>query len=48
MTVELIDQLKAWAGDVYLMPQFHKYDMIAEIVEKYKGYNFNLRKPLDK
>ncbi len=33
IAVELIDQLKAWAGGVYLMPQFHKYDMVAEIVE---------------
>jgi homocysteine S-methyltransferase len=33
IAVELIDQLKAWAGGVYLMPQFHKYDMVAEIIE---------------
>ncbi|HLO33273.1 MAG TPA: bifunctional homocysteine S-methyltransferase/methylenetetrahydrofolate reductase [Anaerolineales bacterium] len=33
LAVELIDQLKAWAGGVYLMPQFHKFDMVAEIVE---------------
>jgi len=33
IAVELIDQLKAWAGGVYIMPQFHKYDMIAEIIE---------------
>src|SRR5512145_755143 len=36
IAVELIDQLKAWAGGVYLMPQFHKYDMVAEIVESIK------------
>ena len=36
IAVELIDQLKAWAGGVYLMPQFHKYDMVAEIVESTK------------
>src|SRR3972149_1008509 len=29
VAVELIDQLKAWAGGVYLMPQFHKFDMVA-------------------
>ncbi len=33
IAVELIDQLKAWAGGVYVMPQFHKYDMVAEIIE---------------
>ena len=31
--VELVEQLKAWAGGVYIMPQFHKYDMVAEIIE---------------
>lgn len=36
IAVELIDQLKAWAGGVYIMPQFHKYDMVAEIVESIK------------
>jgi methionine synthase I (cobalamin-dependent)/5,10-methylenetetrahydrofolate reductase len=35
-TVELVNQLKAWAGGVYIMPQFHKYDMVAEIIEKVK------------
>jgi hypothetical protein len=30
----LIDQLKAWAGGVYIMPQFNKFDMVAEIIEK--------------
>jgi methionine synthase / methylenetetrahydrofolate reductase(NADPH) len=33
VAVELIEQLKTWAGGVYIMPQFHKYDMIAEIIE---------------
>jgi homocysteine S-methyltransferase len=33
VAVELIDQLKVWAGGVYLMPQFHKFDMVAEIIE---------------
>ncbi|HSA99338.1 MAG TPA: bifunctional homocysteine S-methyltransferase/methylenetetrahydrofolate reductase [Anaerolineales bacterium] len=37
VAVELIDQIKAWAGGVYLMPQFHKYDMVAEIIEKCKS-----------
>jgi len=33
VAVELINQLKAWAGGVYIMPQFHKFDMVAEIIE---------------
>ncbi len=36
ITVELVNQLKAWAGGVYIMPQFHKYDMVAEIIEAVK------------
>ena len=34
IAVELIDQLKAWAGGVYIMPQFNKFDMTAEIIEQ--------------
>jgi homocysteine S-methyltransferase len=34
IAVELIEQLKAWAAGVYIMPQFHKYDMVAEIIER--------------
>ena len=37
ITVELVSQLKAWAGGVYIMPQFHKYDMVAEIIEKIRA-----------
>ncbi len=36
ITVELVNQLRAWAGGVYIMPQFHKYDMVAEIIERVK------------
>ncbi len=36
VAVELIDQIKPWAGGVYIMPQFHKFDMVAEIIEKCK------------
>ena len=36
ITVELIDQVKAWASGVYIMPQFHKFDMVAEIIEAVK------------
>src|SRR5687767_1375766 len=33
VAVELINQLKVWAGGVYIMPQFSKFDMVAEIIE---------------
>ena len=33
IAVELIKQIKSWAGGIYIMPQFHKYDMVAEIIE---------------
>jgi len=33
VAVELVEQIKTWAGGVYIMPQFHKYDMVAEIIE---------------
>jgi len=36
IAVELMDQIKAWAGGAYIMPQFHKYDMVAEIIESVK------------
>ena len=36
VAVNLIDQVKAWARGVYIMPQFHKFDMVAEIIEGIK------------
>ena len=36
IAVGLVEQVKAWAGGVYIMPQFHKYDMVAEIIEAVK------------
>jgi homocysteine S-methyltransferase len=36
VAVELIEQIKGWANGVYIMPQFHKFDMVAEIIEKCK------------
>ncbi|MGB8982814.1 MAG: bifunctional homocysteine S-methyltransferase/methylenetetrahydrofolate reductase, partial [Anaerolineales bacterium] len=36
MSVELIEQIKAWAAGVYIMPQFHKFDMVAEIIVQSK------------
>ncbi|MEW6287985.1 MAG: bifunctional homocysteine S-methyltransferase/methylenetetrahydrofolate reductase [Chloroflexota bacterium] len=37
IAVELAEQFKVWARGVYIMPQFHRYDLVAEIVEKVKG-----------
>lgn len=36
IAVELIDQVKSWAQGVYIMPQFSRYDLIAEIIDKVK------------
>jgi len=33
LALELIEQMKPWAGGVYLMPQFGRYDLAAEIIE---------------
>lgn len=32
LAVELIQRIKGWASGVYLMPQFHRYDLISEII----------------
>ena len=34
IAVELIDQIKPWAQGVYLMPQFNRFDLVAEIIEQ--------------
>jgi homocysteine S-methyltransferase len=34
IAVELIRQVKPWAQGVYIMPQFNRFDLVAEIVEK--------------
>ncbi|MBI5951540.1 MAG: bifunctional homocysteine S-methyltransferase/methylenetetrahydrofolate reductase [Chloroflexi bacterium] len=36
LAVELIQQIKGWASGVYFMPQFHRYDMVADIIERVK------------
>jgi methionine synthase / methylenetetrahydrofolate reductase(NADPH) len=36
IAVELIEQIKGWASGLYIMPQFHKYDMVADIIEAVK------------
>jgi methionine synthase I (cobalamin-dependent)/5,10-methylenetetrahydrofolate reductase len=36
LAVELIEQIKPWSAGVYIMPQFHRYDMVADIIEAVK------------
>jgi 5,10-methylenetetrahydrofolate reductase len=36
LAVELIEQIKNWCSGIYLMPQFHRYDMVAGIIEAVK------------
>lgn len=31
--VELVEQIKTWGQGLYIMPQFHRYDVVAEIVD---------------
>ena len=33
IALELIEEMKPWASGIYLMPQFHRYDIAAEVVE---------------
>lgn len=37
LAVELIEKVKPWAQGVYIMPQFHRYDLVAEIIERVRG-----------
>ncbi len=37
IAVELIEQIKPWAQGVYIMPQFNRFDLIAEIIEQVKS-----------
>jgi homocysteine S-methyltransferase len=36
IAVELIEQIKVWAAGVYIMPQFHRYDLVAELIDAVK------------
>ncbi len=36
IAVELIQQIRPWAQGVYIMPQFSRFDLIAEIIDKVK------------
>ncbi len=33
VSLELVGQMRSWAGGIYLMPQFNRYDLAAEIIE---------------
>lgn len=37
LAVELIQGIKGWASGIYMMPQFHRYDMASEIIVAVKG-----------
>jgi hypothetical protein len=32
----LVTGIKPWASGIYIMPQIHRYDMVAEIIEAVK------------
>lgn len=36
IAIELIEQIKPWAQGVYLMPQFSRFDLVAEIIDAVK------------
>ena len=37
IALELIAQMRSWAAGVYVMPQFSRYDLAAEIIEGVRG-----------
>ena len=37
LAVDLIEKIKPWAQGVYIMPQFSRYDLVAEIIENCKS-----------
>lgn len=36
LAVDLVEKIKPWAQGIYIMPQFKRYDMVAEIIEAVK------------
>ncbi len=36
IAVELIEQIKSWAQGIYVMPQFSRFDLIADIIDRVK------------
>jgi methionine synthase / methylenetetrahydrofolate reductase(NADPH) len=47
ITLELVEQMKTWAAGIYLMPQFNRYDLAAEIVEGVRGLTGAAAHPVD-
>ena len=39
IALELVQQMRHWAGGIYLMPQFNRYDLSAEIIEGIRKSN---------
>jgi methionine synthase I (cobalamin-dependent)/5,10-methylenetetrahydrofolate reductase len=37
IAVELIERIKSWAGGIYLMPQFSRFDLAADIIEQVRA-----------
>jgi methionine synthase I (cobalamin-dependent)/5,10-methylenetetrahydrofolate reductase len=37
IAVELIQQIRPWAKGVYIMPQFSRYDLVADIIEQVRA-----------
>lgn len=36
LAVDLIQGIKSWASGIYMMPQFHRYDLVSEIIVNVK------------
>jgi homocysteine S-methyltransferase len=36
ITTEIVESVKTWAQGIYIMPQFNRYDVVAEIIEAVK------------
>lgn len=37
ITSELVEQIKTWAQGIYIMPQFNRYDVVAEMIDTVKA-----------
>jgi methionine synthase I (cobalamin-dependent)/5,10-methylenetetrahydrofolate reductase len=37
IAIELIEEIRPWAHGVYIMPQFSRFDLVAEIIDKVKA-----------
>jgi homocysteine S-methyltransferase len=37
IAIELVAQMQGWAGGIYLMPAFNRYDLAAEVVESVRA-----------